>query len=100
MRILLSFSGLLVIAISASAQSAGFRVPAGFEVVEYADSKLANDIFNMTIDPKGRVLVSGPGYIRILIEDEKTGLAVRTIDINPPPKEGAQGLFWEGDNLY
>src|SRR6266496_1560901 len=37
----------------------GLRVPAGFEVVEYADSKLANDIYCLTIDPKGRVIVAG-----------------------------------------
>ena len=30
-------------------------MPAGFEVVEYADSSLANDIYTMTIDPKGRI---------------------------------------------
>ena len=56
---------------SASAQTVqrGLRVPDGFEVVEYADSKLANDIFHMTIDPKGRVVVSGAGYIRVLVDE-------------------------------
>src|SRR5262249_23902182 len=77
----------------------GFRVPVGFEVVEYADSKLANDIFSMTVDSKGRIVVSGPGYVRVLIEDEKTGLASQTVDV-AAVKEGAQGLFWEGEHLY
>jgi putative heme-binding domain-containing protein len=78
----------------------GFRVPPGFEVVEYADSKLANDIFSMTVDPKGRMIVSGPGYIRLLIEDEKTGVAAQALDMGIGNKEGAQGLFAEGEHLY
>ena len=48
----------------------GLRVPPGFEVTECADSKLANDIFCMTLDPHGRVVVSGRGYIRTLIDDD------------------------------
>jgi glucose/arabinose dehydrogenase len=78
----------------------GLRVPAGFEVVEYADSKLANDIFSMTVDPKGRIIVSGPGYIRLLIVDEKTGMASSALDMGIGNKEGAQGLFAEGEHLY
>jgi hypothetical protein len=31
----------------------GLRVPPGFEVTEFADSSLANDIFCLTLDPKG-----------------------------------------------
>jgi hypothetical protein len=34
----------------------GLRVPPGFEVTEFADSKLANDIFSMTLDPHGRIV--------------------------------------------
>jgi putative heme-binding domain-containing protein len=81
-------------------QSLGLRVPAGFEVTEFADSKLANDIFCMTLDPRGRVVVSGSGYIRILIDDKGKGRAERAIDLAGAPKEGAQGLLWENDYLY
>jgi putative heme-binding domain-containing protein len=77
----------------------GLRVPDGFEITEFADNKLANDIFAMTIDPKGRVVVSGPGYIRLLLDDKGEGKATRTVDVANPP-EGAQGLLWEGDSLY
>ncbi len=78
----------------------GLRVPAGFEVVEYADSKLANDIFCLTIDPQGRVVVSGPGYIRVLIDEKNEGKATRAVDVIDGLREGAQGLFWEGETLY
>jgi putative heme-binding domain-containing protein len=79
---------------------AGFRVPPGFEVTEFADSRLANDIFSIAIDPRGRVVVSGPGYIRILVDDDGDGKADRGVAIADRPKEGAQGLFWEGSSLY
>src|ERR1700685_578188 len=39
------------------------RVPPGFVVTQYADDRLAHDIFSMTIDSLGRVVVSGPGYV-------------------------------------
>jgi putative heme-binding domain-containing protein len=77
----------------------GLRVPDDFEVVEYAGSELANDIFCMTIDPQGRVIVSGRGYTRILV-DEGQGKATRAIDVLTGPKDGAMGLLWECDALY
>lgn len=78
----------------------GLRLPPDFEVTEFADSKLANDIFSMTLDPRGRVVVSGRGYIRILIDDDNDGRADRAVDFADGPKDGAQGLFWEGSVLY
>ncbi len=78
----------------------GLKVPPGFDVTEYADSNLANDIFSMTLDPKGRVVVSGRGYIRILVDDHHAGRANRAVDFADGPKEGAQGMLWEGPWLY
>jgi putative membrane-bound dehydrogenase-like protein len=78
----------------------GLKVPPGFEVVEFADGKLANDIHVMTIDPKGRIVVAGRGYIRILVDDDGDGKADRAINFAAEPKDGAMGLLWEGDTLY
>src|SRR5690348_10619508 len=78
----------------------GLRVPDGFEVAEFADSSLANDIYCMTLDPKGRVVVSGRGYIRLLVDDDGDGRADRALDFAAAPKDGAMGLFWEGDTLW
>jgi putative membrane-bound dehydrogenase-like protein len=78
----------------------GLRVPAGFEVTEYADSRLANDIYTLTIDPRGRVVVAGRGYIRVLVDDDGDGRADRAIDFADGPKDGAMGLLGEGDALY
>ncbi|MBM3993509.1 MAG: c-type cytochrome [Planctomycetes bacterium] len=85
---------------SRSLTAQGLHVPVGFDVVEFADSTLANDIHVMTVDPKGRVVVAGRGYIRILIDDNGDGKADRAIDFAPGPKDGAMGLLWERDTLF
>jgi putative membrane-bound dehydrogenase-like protein len=86
----------------AAAQSVphGLRVPPGFQVTEFAGSDLANDIYSLTLDPRGRVVVAGRGYIRILIDDDNDGRADRAVTFADGPKDGAQGLFWEGTALY
>lgn len=86
--------------VHAQPNSLGLKVPPGFEVVEFADGKLANDIHTMTVDPKGRMVVAGRGYIRILVDDDGDGRADRAIDFAAEPKDGAMGLLWEGDTLY
>ena len=67
-------------------------------IVEVADSKLANDIYCLTINPQGQVVVSGRGYIRVLLGGP--GKAGRTLDFADAPRDGAMGLFWEKDDLY
>src|SRR5262245_4367543 len=78
----------------------GLRVPPGFEVREFAGDDLAHDIFTMTLDPWGRVVVAGRGYIRLLVDDDGDGRADRAVQIADHPKDGAMGLLWEGDTLY
>ena len=78
----------------------GLRVPPGFAVTEVADSALANDIYRMTLDPRGRVVVAGRGYIRTLIDDDGDGRADRSVEFVDGPRDGAMGLLWEGDTLY
>ena len=74
------FAAVVLFLLPASLFAQGLKVPPGFEVVEFADGKLANDIHCMTIDPKGRIVVSGRGYIRILVDDDGDGKADRAID--------------------
>src|SRR5919202_803163 len=81
------------------ARAAGLKVPPGFEVTEFAGSALANDIYCLTLDPRGRVVVSGRGYVRLLLP-EGEGRAGRALDFAGAPRDGAMGLFWEGDTLY
>jgi putative membrane-bound dehydrogenase-like protein len=78
----------------------GLRLPDGFEVTEFAGPSLANDIFSLTIDPHGRIVASGRGYIRILVDDDQDGRADRAVEFADGPSEGAQGMLWEGTSLF
>src|SRR5262249_25045371 len=94
---------ILFLALTVSGANAvqhGLRIPDGFEVTEFADSKLANDIFRMTVDPRGRIVVSGRGYIRILVDEDGDGRADRALDFADGPKDGTMGLLWEDRWLY
>ncbi|MBW3541455.1 MAG: c-type cytochrome [Planctomycetes bacterium] len=78
----------------------GVRVPEGFEVTLYADDDLAHDIYSLTIDPLGRPVVSGAGYIKILVDGDGDGRAERAVLYADGPKSGAQGLYFDGRRLY
>lgn len=77
----------------------GLTVPEGFTITRYADDSLAHDIFSMTIDSLGRVVVSGPGYVKILVDADHDGKADKAIDFADGPASGAQGLCFFGRNL-
>lgn len=83
---------------SLPADSPGFRVPPGFRVTLFADEKLANDIFAMTLDARGRVVVTGPGYIRRLEDSRGTGKADKAI-LYGTTRTGGMGLCFDGSDL-
>lgn len=91
---------LLLPAFAPAADLSWLKVPTDFAVTEFADAKLANDIYCMTLDAKGRVLVAGTGYVRHLIDTDGDGKADKAVDVIPPPKQGPMGLLWEGETLY
>jgi putative heme-binding domain-containing protein len=104
---LLAALALLVLAAPArpddtppQATAHGLRLPAGFEVTEFADSTLAADIHCLALDPKGRPVVSGRGYVRLLVDDDGDGRADKALDFKDAPKDGAMGLFWQKNDLY
>ncbi len=76
-----------------------FRVPEGFSVQRVADDSMVHDCFCMTLDGMGRPVVSGPGYIRTLIDENGDGQYDRAV-LWSTPKQGAQGLWSEGRKLY
>src|SRR5262249_37722277 len=39
-------------------------------------------------------------YIKILVDDDGDGKADRALPFADTPRDGAMGLFWEGDRLY
>ncbi|MCA9057865.1 MAG: HEAT repeat domain-containing protein, partial [Planctomycetaceae bacterium] len=82
-----------------SAEVTGIRVPDGFQIELFADDDLAHDIYCMTIDSQGRVVVSGPGYIRILRDNDHDGRADSYHEVCQLPETGAQGMYWLGSHL-
>jgi putative membrane-bound dehydrogenase-like protein len=76
------------------------QAPRGFVVTQYADDRLAHNIFSMTIDALGRVVVSGPGYVRILVDADHDGIAESYKQFADGPATGAQGMFFLGRDLF
>ncbi len=77
----------------------GVSVPDGFEVTLYADDELAHDIYSMTVDSFGRIVVSGAGYVKILIDQDKDGTADFAHTFVDGPTTGAQGMYFAGRDL-
>ncbi|HAP08091.1 MAG TPA: hypothetical protein DCR20_09700 [Planctomycetaceae bacterium] len=77
----------------------GIRVPEGFRVELYADDDLAHDIHSLTLDSRGRVVVSGPGYVRILLDRDSDGRADGYQQFADGPATGSQGMYFHGGTL-
>jgi putative membrane-bound dehydrogenase-like protein len=96
--------GVLLILISSAAACAeenlGIRAPEGFSVSLFAGDDLAHDIYSLTFDSRGRVVVAGAGYIKTLHDDDGDGRADRATLYSSLPKSGAHGLLADGDALY
>ena len=82
-----------------AADDFGVRVPDGFEVSEFASDDLAHDIYSMTIDAKGRVVVAGAGYIKILVDKDGDGKADDARLYSRVPRNGAQGMYFLDNSL-
>lgn len=83
----------------APVEALGLRITAGFSVTLYADSDLANDITAMTLDAQGRVVVTGPGYIRTLLDLNNDGRADQAVVFGATSTVGG-GMCFDGANLY
>src|SRR6185369_16146190 len=53
----------------------GVNLARGFRISLYAGPELANDIYAMTLDPYGNVLVTSQGYIKRLQDTDGDGRA-------------------------
>jgi putative membrane-bound dehydrogenase-like protein len=85
------------------AADAGFAeevsVPPGFVAQLFADDELAHDVFSMTIDAAGNVVVAGSGYVKILIDTDGDGTADTAKTFADGPESGSQGMFFLGRDL-
>lgn len=76
-----------------------FVVPDGFTVTKFAGDDLCHDAWAMTIDNDGRVAVSGRGYIKILSDTDRDGVADESHLVSSGAKN-AHGLLFDGGTLF
>lgn len=91
---------LLAATTSAPAGAADLKLPPGFTARLYADNPVAPDVYTMTIDDAGRVLIAGRGYVKVLVDSDNDGVADRAVDLIDDLKQGPLGLLVEGDSLF
>ena len=75
------------------------KVRDGFEATLFAGPELADDIYSMTLDANGRVVVSGRGYIRILHDNDGDGRADKAIQFARLDR-GTMGMLFDGSHLW
>ncbi len=77
----------------------GLRVARGFKVSMISGPELANDLYCMTLDGRGRPVVSSAGWIKTLHDDDGDGKMDRATTF-AETRTGAMGLHFEGNDLY
>lgn len=75
-------------------------LPEGFQATLFADDDLAHDIYSLTLNGQGEVVVSGPGYIKTLKETNGDGKADMAKLFSSLPKSGAHGLLFVDSWLF
>lgn len=74
------------------------RIAPNFQITQFSDPDLATDIFAMTLDSQGRVVVTGPGYIRRLEDTDGDGKADKVTQL-AQTRTGGMGLCFDGEDL-
>jgi putative heme-binding domain-containing protein len=90
-------SGFFVL--PAHGQDLGLKVAPGFRVTLFADAELANDIYAMTLDSQGRVVVTSRGWVKRLEDTDGDGKAHKAT-LLLETKTGGMGMCFDGDDLY
>ena len=98
--------GLLLVFVPLRAEDAfvelpelGLRIARGFRVSLYSGEDLANDIYAMTLDARGRVVVTSRGWVKRLEDTDSDGKA-DSARVIARTESGGMGLCFDGDDLY
>jgi len=90
---------ILGTATARAAEPERWRVPEGFAASLYADDAFVPDATAMTVDPLGRVVVAGPGYIKILVDSDNDGRADTAKTFESGAFPGADALAYVENEL-
>ena len=85
--------------VTGQSQPVPIRVPSGFQVTRFADDDLASNIYSMTMNADGEIVVSGPRYVRVLRDRDQDGHADHYHTFAEGPRTGAQGMYFDGHDL-
>jgi putative membrane-bound dehydrogenase-like protein len=77
----------------------GLRIERGFAISEFAGNDLAPDVWCMTLDAAGRVVVGNGNSIRVLVDEDGDGEADDFITF-AKVERGVMGLCFDGSSLY
>src|SRR5687767_1311743 len=97
----------LILALTASPLNAdlvsvpdlGLRIERGFRITEFAGNDLAPDVYCMTLDSAGRVVVGNGNSIRVLVDEDSDGEADDFITF-ATVQRGVMGMCFDGTSLY
>ena len=76
----------------------GLRLQRGFRIRLVSDHEVANDIYAMTLDAKGRIVVTSRGWIRTLHDDDGDGKMDRAVEF-AETRSGGMGMCFDGSDL-
>ena len=85
--------------LSQADSGASIKVQNGFTATQYAGPNLADDIYSMTLDAQGQVVVSGRGYIRTLHDTNQDGIADKSTQFAKLDR-GTMGMLFDGKYLW
>jgi putative membrane-bound dehydrogenase-like protein len=77
----------------------GLHVAPGFEVTLFSDHEIANDLYAMAVDARGRVAVTSRGWVKVLEDADGDGRADRA-SVFAETGTGGMGLCFDGTDLY
>ena len=77
----------------------GIRITDGFKITKAAGDELATNVFCMAVNAKGETFVSGPGYIKTLIDSDGDGQFDKARTFANGPASGAQGMCFDGNDV-
>ena len=81
------------------AQEVPVELPAGYGIQKVAGNDLVPDASAMTVDPAGKPVVSGPGYVRRLIDGNGDGL-FDSFETLAKTNRIAQGIWFDGKEMW
>ena len=98
----LTLAPLMAVTAADPHEVAAFQVGGaeGFRVQRVAGPEEATNVYAMTLDDAGQVIVSGPGYIRRLTDTDGDGYLEHREELFAGPESGCQGLLCLDDHLF